>query len=72
MKNKLFLIKNSKGKEVMIRLPVSKYDIFTPTAFKMIRTRLGTGAFKYALNIESYSNAESLLQALKNYQNNKI
>lgn len=64
--NKLFLIKTKDGKEAMMRSPVGKHDLFTPKAFMMIKARLGT--FQYALDIEAYSDGESLLKALKNYQ----
>lgn len=74
LKHNLFLIKADNDEECITRLPVNKSDGITAKGFKIIRERFSTPeashGLKYALNLEAYSNAESLMVALKNYQKN--
>lgn len=73
-----FLIKANNDKETIMRLPVGRYGAITPKALKMIRSRFYDGStdtqhsMKYALNLEAFSSADTLSQALKNYQKNVL
>lgn len=78
MKTCTFLIKSMDNREAVMRLPVKRNDGITTKGFKLIGERFynGTtkekGQLKYAVNLEAYSNARNLIEALTNYQKNII
>jgi len=70
-----FLIKDSNGREAVMRLPVSsKYGEFTQKAYQIIGRRFfdgitgECGRMEYAINLEAFSNADDLISALENYK----
>lgn len=73
-----FLVKATSGREAVMRLPVGKYEAMTPKGLKMIRARFYDGStgishsLAYALNLETFSNADSLIEALNRYKKNHI
>lgn len=77
-KHKTFLIRDKKGREAIMRLPVNQYGGVTHKAHEMIGQRFydGTtgerGRMQYALCIEAYSTGENLIKALQDYQKNII
>lgn len=76
MKIQTFLIKTTKKKEAVMRLPVGRYGVITPKGFDIIANRFydgitnTRGCLEYALNLEAYSNASDLVEALTKYQKN--
>ncbi len=80
---KVFLIRAELGrtgtlKECVMRLPVDRYSGITSKGHQMIAQRFfdGTtqtpGRYKYALNLEAFSNGADLGKAIESYQKNKI
>lgn len=73
-----FLIKATSGREGIMRLPIDRYGGMTTKAHKMIEQRFYDGAtstpgsMKYALNLEAFTSADSLMQALEHYKNDTI
>ena len=74
----LFLIKADNGKEALMRLPVNAHGGITPKGFSLVRARFYDGimkvnhGLKYALNLEAYGSADSLISALQDYKKNII
>lgn len=78
MKTCTFLIKSADNQEAIMRLPINRTGGITTKGFKLIGERFynGTtkqaGQLKYAVNLDAYSNARNLIEALTNYQKNTI
>ncbi len=71
MTYQLELVKAKNGREAVMRLPVRKHGLLSPKAFQLVRERLGDG-LQYSLNLEAFSSADSLMEALKAYKKNEI
>lgn len=76
MKINTFLIRASNNEEAVMRLPVNTHGGITPKGFKIVRERFSVldkvSSLQYALNLEAFSNGESLVRAIEKYQKNTL
>lgn len=68
MKNKLFLIRTRTGKETTVRLPINSIGLITQKGLKIIRDRFNS-SLDYALNLETFTTGNNLIEAITKYKN---
>lgn len=71
MKTATFLLKGDSGREAVMRLPIGKHGSISAKAFAMARARLGDSA-RYFLNLEAFSGADALMEALTKYKKDTV